>query len=220
MHLRRSRPAVVAALLAATLLVAAGPVSAATPPIGKWALKGNLQNSAGTNLKLTKLGAPTWENTNTSCITRKAFRFGEGDGLTLTGIPRAARKTYTIDVQFYFEDLTGYRRILSFGPNDEDPGLYLYDGALSLYDHKQADYQADPSTCVQVRVTRNGATGTMRVYLDWGLYITFKDTANEYLLRNGEVDFFQDNGSEHPSGAANRILFFNQVVPPPTGGHD
>jgi len=218
---RRSRSLVVASVLAASVLALAAPVSAATPPIGRWDLRGNLTNSAGSTLKLTWLGAPIWNNPNQSCITRKAFVFGAGDGLALTGIPRAARKTYTIDVQFLIDDMAGYHRILSFGPNDRDAGLYFYDGHPALFDHKQEPLATwDPGTCVLVRVARNGATGQMKVWVDWGLYITFKDVANEYLLRGGTVDFFQDDGTEHSSGAASRITFWDKVVPPPNGGHD
>ena len=211
---RRPWMLVVASLLTATVLAASGPASAATPPIGRWALKGNLKDTAGSSLILTKVGSPSFQTVNVDSTSRKALVFAPGEGLHLAGIPKPARGTYSIEIQLELNDLSGYRRILSFGPNDQDAGLYLEGGAISLFDHKvTADPVASTNIWSSVRVTRNGANGQMYVYVDGTRYLGYKDVRGEYRLRGGIVVFLQDDGGENGSGAAGRVVFWDKVVP-------
>lgn len=223
MSVRRSTSMVLTTLLAATVLATAAPVAAATPPIGQFPLKGTLKNTAGTSLKLTKLGDVTFESvTGPQGGTRQAVRIDDGEGLELTTFGRAARSTYTIEVQFQFEEVVSYQRILSFGPNDRDAGLYVYQSGIRLYPTPfEAPIVAiEPGDWVTVRVARNGDTGRMQVYWStangFGVF-TRKDAGGNFKLRGGIVDFFQDDGGEDAVGYATRITAWSAYKPVKVG---
>jgi hypothetical protein len=208
----------VAGVLAAALLVGAAPALGASPaPTGTFRLSGNIRNGADTNLTLAKIGAPTFQTVNVRGVSRKALVFAELDGLALSGIPTNARRTFTIDVLFEHDDMVSYGRILSFGPNDQDPGLYLYDGYPSLYDVASNEAVVVASnTFTRVRVTRSAATKVMRVYVNGTQAFRYTDVGDQYILRQGRVVFFKDDADddENPSGTVAGITVWNRVVAP------
>ena len=146
---------------------------------------------------------------------RMALVFELGDGLHLTGVPTAARSTYTIEIWFEFDAVDSYRRIMSFGPNDSDTGLYVQDGYLDLYPNKEsAAAVVSANQWVKVRITRSGATKVTSVYLNGVRKIRHTGTANDYLLSGGEAIFFVDDGGENGSGTVARIKVWDRVVAP------
>jgi hypothetical protein len=217
----RSRARMVAplAVMLAALLATAAPVSAAATRIGQFPLKGSLANTVATNLKLTKLGSPSFATAaGPNGDPRKLLVVEEGEGLELSRIPKAARGSYTIEVVLKPDQVSDYERILSFGPNDVDAGLYFDDGVLYLYPEKYIDSDTliVDGEWVRVRVARNGDTGRMQVFWETdasiGLF-TYMDTAKDFRLRNGIVRLFQDDGSEHFSGSVARITIWKGYLP-------
>lgn len=220
---RRYRPAALVALLAAALLAGTAPVSAATPPYGQFLLKGTLKNSAGSSLGLTKLGAVTFESgVGPGGGTRSLLRIDQGEGLELSVVKRAARSTYSIEVQLQFQEVIDYQRILSFGPNDRDDGLYVFDEGVRLYPTPWSvpAVPIQAGDWVTVRVSRNGATGKMQVYWSFptgiGVY-TYIDSTGAFKLRNGIVDFFQDDNGEDAAGHVARITIWDTYKPVKVG---
>ena len=217
-HRRRSLPLILSSLLAATLIAAATPVTAAAAaaPTGFWALKGTLANSAGTGLKLAKLGTPAFQTVTVKGTDRKALVFAPEQGLKVTGIPQSGRRSYTIETWFEFDDMgAAYLRILSFGPNDMDEGLYLFAGYPYLFDDKfREDLVLPANTFVRVRVTRDAATNVMRLYLNGKLAFRSTDTTGKYVLRQGTIVLFQDDGDENGSGTVAGIKVWNKPVAP------
>ncbi len=219
MHPRhRHRLTGLVALLAATLLAGTAPAAAAGPT-GQWPLKGTFTDPTGSGLLLTPLLLPEFASViGANGGTRTALVVEPGDGLEISGIKRAARSTYTIEVQFQFAEVEGYQRILSFGPNDRDAGLYLRDGGISLYPSKfqTADLPIEAGDWVTVRVARNGTTGKMQVFWskpDMIWMFTYKDTTGRYKLRNGIVDLFQDDADENGDGIAGKVIIWNTYKP-------
>jgi hypothetical protein len=203
--------------LAVVLVASIAPISTATKgPIGDWRLNGSLRNAAGTGLRMTKLGTPQFEVVDVAGTNKTALVFEEGEGLRLSRIPSAARRTYSIDVFFEFDAVVDYRRILSFGANIFDRGLYIDDGYLDLYPRlESAATVAAPDQWLHVLVTRNGATRRMKAFVDGVEVISILDTGDKYLLRNGIAVFFQDDANgEHPSGTVSRIKVFDRVLQP------
>jgi hypothetical protein len=213
---RPHRPLILVGLLAVAVLASTAPVAAAAPaPTGDFQLKGSYKNSAGTALALAPLGAPTFQTVSVGGTNRKALVFAQGDGLTLTGIPQSARQTYTIDIWFEYDSVACYQRILSFGPNDTDDGLYICDGGIYLYpysDQKLAVVAASKWT--HVRVTRSRTTKRVQIYVNGRLTNVALDFTNAMLLRQGTVDFLQDDGGDNPSGTVAGVRFWNKVVAP------
>ena len=215
----RSRLAGPMAVVATALLVVSAPVAAAATRIGQFPLTGSLANTVSTNVKLAKLGAPTFgSGTDRDGTTRQLLQVEDGEGLALQGIPKAARGSYTIEVVLQPDQVSAYERILSFGPNDRDAGLYFQGGGVYLFPQKDdvADTPIAAGDWVRVRVARNGETGAMQVFWETDATIwafTYKDVGKRYLLRQGIVDLFQDDGSEHFSGNVARITVWKGYKP-------
>jgi hypothetical protein len=206
--------------LSSALLSAAAPVSAATP-IGNWPLKGNVANKVTSPLVMSRIGATSWVVDDVNGTDRKVLAFDAGEGLTISGIPAAARRGYTIEVLLKADELDSYWRIQSFGPNDVDEGLYLYgygngENSIYLYDELESDAldAVQDDTWVRVRVTRSAATKVMRVYVNGVQVIRVKDEGDLYRLRMGRVVFFQDDGDEHGFGRAAGVRVWQGVVAP------
>jgi hypothetical protein len=218
------RTTLIAGLLLALTVGSAAPVAAATPtPTGVWNFNGNFKNSAGTALKMVGVNAPTFDTVTIGSKQEKVVVLANGQGTKITGIPLSGRKTYTIDVWLEFDVMqdTGkdYNRILSFGPNDTDDALYLYDGYPDLYSDNEKyneNIVLAPNTWSHVRVTRNGTTKAMRVYINGTRAFTFMDTTNLFTLRAGTVVFFLDesNADENGVGSIAAVKVWNKVVAP------
>jgi hypothetical protein len=230
-------------ILALGLVAAMAPAtSAAEGPIGVWKLNGNLKNAKGAPPKMIKVGSPTFRTTKVKGVTRKALRFAPtapkaagygaagftpapsdevvGEGVRIKNIPVRARKTYTVDMLIKYELLDSYRRIMSFGPNGKDGGLYLHDGTMYLYDFRNPGasvFEAVPNKWLRVRVTRKGNTKMVKVYADGKKVLQFRDKNGVFKLKKGVAEFFKDNGptsTEHAKGFAANIRLWNRVVTP------
>lgn len=215
----RATQVLASAIISAMLLVVAAGPAAAAKVIGDWKLKGGLKNAAGTQLKMAKVGDVIFETADVKGVDRKALVFDEGEGLRLSKVPKAARGSYSISVLFEFDATDGYRRILSFGPNTNDYGLYVEDAFLDLYDKRESGVVTGPDQWIRVHVTRAGKTGRMNVYVDGVKALTFKDAGGRYKLKKGVAVFFQDNlvgagTGEHPSGTAAGIKVWKGAKTP------
>ena len=209
---------IVAALLIAGSLPASGAGEAAK--VGDWFFFGNLDNQiVGSPLKMSHLVAggpnsfPQYEVDNLGIET--VLQHPLGSGVHLRGIPKPNRSVYSIDVYFCYDNAIGsYARILSFGPVESDRGLYIHNNTLELY---PANDGAIPvfteDEFFHVLVTRN-AKGIMRGYFDGALQWSYKDRRERYLLKNGVVDFFVDDGSENMVGAVSRIQVYDRAITP------
>lgn len=192
----------------------AGTASAATL-IGNWKLKGNFKNAAGTAVTMSKVGDVAFETVNVNGKSRKALVFDEGEGLKLTKVPKNARGSFSVSVWLEFDDVDGYRRIMSFGPNNKDEGLYNYSGETELYDVQGTDTQQFvPNQWARVHVTRNGKTGQMKVFVDGQKLFAHKDVNGVYKLKQGVAVFFQDDGGEHSSGTVAAVKVWRGVKAP------
>ena len=218
MRTRLQRGAVTTTLLAALVLGAAVPWAlAGSGPIGEWKFDGDLKNAVGTALKMAQLepvGTNTFQVVDVAGTMKQALVFPQGNGLTLTRIPDAASSTYSVDVYFEFDATSSYRRIMSFGPNTVDKGLYLYDGIVELYPQKEGTTAIAVDTWTHVAITRDGKSGKVVVYVDGVPEISYKDSHNKYLLKKGKIVFFVDDGSENASGTVSNIRVYDRVIIP------
>ena len=215
------RAAALAALVAASLVTAASPVAAAVDPIGEWKLAGNYRNLAGTSLTLDGVNDPSFVNGDVNGKSRKVLSWNAADdeqGLTLSGIRAKARKTYTIEVTVaaqwssYF-----WTRIIAFGPPDQSEGIYSSGGIIRIYPQKADEsgfVMEEDGTFYRITVTRNDETKRMKLFVDGELRLTYVDSTDLYLLRDGEASFFLDDDGDTGIGEAAGVRFWSEVVLP------
>jgi len=202
-------------VLASCLIVA--PASASARPIGHWKFNNTFKNSAKTQLKLTDVpaGSTAFLLTTIDGVNKTACFVAAGNGLKVTRIPRAARENYTVDIYFITNDVTSFKRLMSFGPNNIDRGLYVVGGHVELY---PGALGTNPSivadTWVHVAVTRSGRSGRLRVYVDGAQELTFSDKRGRFELKRGKVVFFQDDTTEHMAGFIKDVRIYDRVLVP------
>lgn len=108
-------------------------------------------------------------------------------------------ETYSIEVIFQFDDLSGYQRIIDFSNSLSDNGIYTYGDCLNFYPTGNigpCPGAFDLVNYKQLVLTRDGATDTMKVYFNGSLFTTFHDGANHYTISsapNDSIKFFLDD---------------------------
>ena len=160
-----------ALVVASSLLILStiAPQAEASSRIGEWKFNGTFKNSAKTQLKLTDVpkDSTAFLTTTIEGVNRTACFVGASNGLKVTRIPTTARDNYTVDIYFVTNEVTTFKRIMSFGPNTVDRGLYLVGGHVQLY---PGILGTNPSiaadTWVHVTVNRSSKSGRLKVYVD------------------------------------------------------
>jgi len=117
---------------------------------------------------------------------------------------------------FRYDDVTNYRRILSFDTFDSasDNGFYANDGVLSFYDEGANDAVSASlfdDTFADIAFTRT-TDGTVSAYAGGALQLAYADATGQAIIRTDGLRFFQDNGSEQPSGQVARIRIYDGAL--------
>lgn len=222
MFARKRSTRTLVSLVASSLLIGVlAPHASAATKLGDYRFAGNFKNVVkGSPLQTAEIeteGMGSFQDVDVDGTMKTALVFEEGYGLRVSKIPKEARKGYSISVFFELDTITTYRRILSFGPNDRDAGLYIYDGdEIILYPVREPNIP-DPVTAdewVRVIVTREAKSGAMKVYVNGEQLIRFKDSDSKFLLRKGQIVFFQDDGTEQSAGTVSNIKIHKGVITP------
>lgn len=197
---RPMRGLVVLVITVALVASLAGTASAATL-IGNFKLKGNFRNSAATPLRLAGVGDVAFATTDVDGKSRRALLFDAGEGLRLRKVSTNARANYSISIWFELDHVTGFRRLMSFGPNDIEMGLYVSEGGTALYDVAENDTTVfAPDTWVKVHVTRDASTNRVKVFVDGTEVISYKDYREVFRLFLGQAVLFRDDNGEQSAG--------------------
>ncbi|MEZ6133641.1 MAG: Ig-like domain-containing protein [Pirellulaceae bacterium] len=141
-------------------------------------------------------------------ITANGYAFGTDQGPSLSGAVNA--DTYTIEMEFEIDSVSGYKRLIDFKNRGIDDGLYVLNGFVNFYDASTYGQFPVGSSSVQVdtqhllRIERDGATNEFTVYLDNVLQFSFVDDLNAAVFTgpNNIIHFLRDDSlpSENPSG--------------------
>jgi hypothetical protein len=207
------RMAVALCLLALGALAA--PAQGATTLVGDYRFDNRLAAADGPGAPLTSLGpgTNTFATESVDGTNQTVLRFPEGNGVrftTPTPLPE-----YSLVVQFRFQDVSGWRRIMDVSNRASDFGLYFRNGQLQFVPLPVSPTRVAPNQWVEVALTRDSA-GLVNLYLDGVLEATRSDTTTPHLAKiTDSVNFFVDDllfPGEMSAGAVARIRVFDGIL--------
>ncbi|HEX7700144.1 MAG TPA: hypothetical protein VF403_05470 [Kofleriaceae bacterium] len=164
------------------------------------------------------------------------YQFGPNQGLTVDdALPQ---DIYTVDIEFSFADLAGWRKILDYQGLTLDNGFYTYESALQYVIVPEADFLTTPEmftvdTQVRVTLTRDASThvvgyiatapvGAVRAADPapptgaLGTAFEFDDPTRVAALTGTTTTFFIDDastsGGESTSGTVRRIQIYDVAL--------
>jgi Concanavalin A-like lectin/glucanases superfamily/PEP-CTERM motif len=170
---------------------------------------GNLNDSLG-GPSLTSLGGT---------VGASSYTFGAQQGLSLSNALTTS-STYTIDLSFEYNTLSGYQKVLDFKNLASDNGLYTLNTNLDYYLGGPTNGPATlvPATYVRVDLTRDNTTGLVTAYLNGVAQISFTDSTGDatFTAANNIINFFQDDtvtgGRESAAGSVNQIRIWDNAL--------
>jgi hypothetical protein len=195
-------------LLVFTFLLWSSPAGAGL--IHDYLFQGSLADSLG-GPSLVSLGGTVGPN---------AYTFGAEQGLSLSNaLTGGEDATYSIYLNFEFDSLTGYRKILDFKDLASDNGLYNLNTDINYYNFSFSSAGVfTPGVFAQVVLTRDNTTGSVVGYVDGVPQISFTDTTSDAVFNaaNNIINFFQDDnvtgGRESSSGSVSEIRIYDTAL--------
>lgn len=196
-------------LLVSAILLGAVPTIAASL-IHDYQFQNSLADSLG-GPSLTSLGGT---------VGAGEYAFGAQQGLSLSGALTASQiGNYSIYMDFEFNDLSGYKKIVDFKNLASDNGLYNLSSDLNYYNFSfGADGAFTAGSFAQVVLTRDSASGLVTGYVNGLEQIQFTDTTSDAVFNaaNNVINFFQDDnvtgGRESTSGAVSEIRIYDGAL--------
>ena len=213
-------PKLAPALLAAAVLLTAGPALRAATPAADYQLQNTLASSvAGAPDAQYGFGGPgldpTYATESVDGQPRTVLTFTEPSGVRIQTNGVIAPDNYSAVFLVRFDDTGGtgmipsvlpntFRKILDFKNLSSDSGLYNQNGLLSFYDSANlgslavAGMVEVPDTYVQIVLTRDGATDLVAAYVDGTQAFSFTDTDDLAVINDPNstdefLNFFIDD---------------------------
>jgi hypothetical protein len=162
------------------------------------------------------LGGPSLV-ANGGTVNASDYSFGPAQGLTLSNASLANPGTYSVLIDFSFDDLTGWRRILDFKNLQSDTGLYNLDEALNFYDIAVGTPAFTPGVPVRLVVTRDNATDLFTGYINGISQFSFNDSGDVAVFDapNNVMKFFIDDivvANEESAGRVSQIAIYDNAL--------
>jgi len=162
------------------------------------------------------LGGPSLVSHGGS-VGSNSYTFAAQQGLSLSnGLSNSA--DYSLYMNFEFDTIAGFRKIVDFKNLGSDDGLYNQSGALVYYPFTSALMTIPAGTFVNVAITRDAASNTVTGYVNGVQQLQFTDSTSDavFSASNNIIYFFQDDtvtgGNESSSGVTRRIQIFNGAL--------
>ncbi len=178
--------------------------------------QGNLNSSVAGAPAMTNLtgsgGANSFATDTIDGYTRQTLRFPFNSGLAVnTAGSLIPNNTYTIVILFRFDQISGFRRVVSFDNRTTDDGAYIQDGRLEFESTANSPFVA--STYIQVALVRD-ATGVIRGYRDGvqRIPVNMNDGGTFQISPTNILSFFQDDiaaPNEASAGNVARIRLYD-----------
>jgi PEP-CTERM motif len=175
----------------------------------------DLNNSLNSNTA----GAPALVSLGGS-LDATGYSFGSGQGLTLdVSSLLSAAGPYTIEMNFEFSDLNGFRKILDFKSQSSDNGLYNNSAFATFFNNAAGTSTVfTANQFADVVITRD-SVGLVTVYVDTVKQFSYDDsTLLNATFVPSVASFFVDDtvtsGREASAGKVDLIEISDSVIAP------
>jgi hypothetical protein len=159
-------------------------------------------------------------------ITKVVYRFKRNSGVQFNNALAGnfLDSTYSIEMYFVFDDVTGYKRVIDWKNRTTDLGAYILSGLLDFYPYATSDSaMVVAGEYTYYVLTRNGLTKELKIYSNANLGIDFTDASNDAVIDTSHVlNFFQDDliaQNEASPGAVALLDLYNYVLDSATIRH-
>ena len=157
------------------------------------------------------LGGPAITN-NGGTLGGSGITFSNNQGPSLGGFSNTA--VYSIAIEFSFDNLGGYRKIIDFKSRTSDTGLYAFGSGLNFYPVTTATNQFTAGQATRLVVTRDAA-GTFTGNIGDSAVISFLDSSNLATITS-DLHFFRDDFAtgqfESEAGFVNYIKIYDTAL--------
>lgn len=155
---------------------------------------------------------------------------GDGGSVGATGYTFAANQglhvssalanilDYSLLIDFSFQSLTEYRKIVDLADRGSDAGLYNLSQALNFFPATTGPGVFAADTQARVVLTRDSGTNTVTGYVNGVFQLTFTDSTpiGSFSGTNGIIRFFEDDNAtgqtESSGGLATRISLYDGAL--------
>lgn len=224
----RSLRTIAALVTIASLAVvaSAAPASAAARLKADYRFEKNLASSAGTVAKLERVGTgDEFLRRRIDGVGDGVWKWPEGSGLLLGDARPAVGPgpgTYTFVMLVRLDAVDGYRKLIHFGPIDDDQGFYVHDHDLYPYDLAESSAVVKADRWYQIALTRD-ASNMIRAFVDGKRVLRVADPTGTQVL--GPDNFLRflidDEGTttEESGGMIARLRIYNDALTPKQIAH-
>jgi len=192
------------------LLPGSPALDAGLAPVHVYELDGTLTDAMG-GPDLAALGGSIF-------IPAGEYHFGPNQGLNLSSA-NIDPTEYTIEIDFSFDALSGFQKILDFKNLVADAGLYTLDDTLRFFGPSFSSGSIlAVDTLHHLVLSRDGATDEVRASIDGTEVFSFVDTGGSAVFSATDqiIRFFQDDNAtgqgEAESGFVDRIRIFDAAI--------
>jgi len=200
---------------AALACAAVSPAMAATL-IADYQFHGNFASAVAGVPALVPVNTVTFTTAIVNGHPTDVAAFTQGSGLRMDAPEGISTGGYSVILQFEFETLGGYRKMIDFSDLVADAGLYNLNTQLDFY--PVAAGNAGPlsiATFVQVAMTRD-SSGQVAGYVDGVQQFTFNDTSAYTVLSGSSFNLFIDDahtgGVEASAGQVARVRLYSGAL--------
>jgi len=153
-------------------------------------------------------------------VNKGAYNFDKGCGLVFmdSATNLLASGSYTIELYFKLDTITGYKKIIDFDSLGADAGFYNQSGKLVMYSNfTSADSVVGAGAWSYVAITRDGSSKVMYVYHNDKVLGTLNDNSDQYIYGTEKLlIFFRDDNntsnSEQSGGSVGMIHISDYVM--------
>jgi hypothetical protein len=146
-------------------------------------------------------------------VTKTVYRFKRNSGVQFNNAMAGTflDSTYSIELYFVFDELSGYKRVVDWKNRTTDLGAYVLSGELDFYPYMTSD----TATVVAGEytyyvITRNGLTKELKIYSNANIEIDFTDASNDAVIDTSHVlNFFQDDLQAQNEASPGAIALLN-----------
>jgi Tol biopolymer transport system component len=171
--------------------------------------QGNLNSSVAGAPAMTNLtgsgGANSFVSDAVDGYARQSLRFPFNSGLAVNTNGVIPNNAYTIVMLFRFDNLTGFRRVVSFDNGTTDNGAYIQDARFEGETSANNNSILFPNIYFQAVIVRE-TSGRVRAYRDGVLKVDIPNDGGAFLISANTLRFFQDDTAQPNEASAGNVV--------------